>query len=78
VRGYAGSLFTLLAVPVGVFTAARLGEFAADETGRRSTLLFAQPLSRPRAVAAEATAAAGRAVLLASVAAVAAWAGTAT
>ena len=32
--GYAGTLFALLAVPVGVFTAVRIATFAADESGR--------------------------------------------
>src|SRR5262249_6142967 len=42
IEGYAGTLFALLAVPVGVFTAVRLAAFATDETARRLTLLNAR------------------------------------
>ena len=76
-QGYAGTLFALLAVPVGVFTAVRLAAFAADETGRRLTLLYAQPLTRRTVAGAEAAVAAGGALVLALVAGAATWAGTA-
>jgi ABC-2 type transport system permease protein len=77
VQGYAGTLFALLAVPLGVFAAARVAAFAGDETGRRLTLLYAQPRSRHAVAGAEAAASAGGAVVLAVVAGAAAWAGTA-
>jgi ABC-2 type transport system permease protein len=78
VEGYAGTLFALLAVPVGLFTAVRIGAFADDEAGRRLTPLFAQPVTRPRLAGAEAAATAGAAALLTLVAAAATWVGTAT
>ncbi|SCG54840.1 ABC-2 type transport system permease protein [Micromonospora echinaurantiaca] len=78
VRGYAASLFALLAVPVGAFAAVRLGAFAAAETGGRLTLLHAGLSGRTRLLAAEAvTTAAGVAVLV-TVAAVATWLGAVT
>jgi ABC-2 type transport system permease protein len=77
VEGYAGTLFALLAVPVGVFTAVRMGGFADDEAGRRLTLLFAQPVTRRRLAGAEAAATAAGAGLLILVAAAATWVGTA-
>jgi ABC-2 type transport system permease protein len=78
VEGYAGTLFVLLAVPVGVFTAVRLAGLAEDEAGRRLTLLYAQPVTRRALAGTEATATAGGAVVLAVVAGAATWAGTAT
>jgi ABC-2 type transport system permease protein len=75
VPGYAGTLFALLAVPVGVFTAVRIATFAADETGRRLTLLYAQPVTRRALAGVEAAATAGGAVALTLVAGVATWAG---
>ncbi|MDO3705073.1 hypothetical protein Q3W71_25730 [Micromonospora sp. C28SCA-DRY-2] len=78
VRGYAATLFALLAIPVGAFAAVRLAAFAAAETGGRLTLLQAGPNSRTRLLAAEAmTTAAGVAVLV-TVAAVATWLGAVT
>lgn len=77
VEGYAATLFALLAVPVGVFVAGRLGTLAADETSRRLTLLLAAPVTRPRLLAAELVAATGAALVLVAVAAVAHWAGAA-
>jgi ABC-2 type transport system permease protein len=76
VQGYAATLFALLAVPVGVFTAVRIAAFAADETDRRLTLLYAGPVTRTRSAGAEAAAAAAGAVVLAVVAGVATWLGT--
>ncbi|SCL25271.1 ABC-2 type transport system permease protein [Micromonospora nigra] len=65
VRGYAATLFALLAVPVGIFAALRLADFGAAEADRRLTSLHAQPLRRGRLLAAEVVAAlAGAAVLL--------------
>lgn len=77
VRGYAGTLFALLAVAVGVFAAVRIATFAADETGGRLMLLCAQPLTRRRLAGAEVAATAGGAVALVVVAGAAAWVGTA-
>jgi ABC-2 type transport system permease protein len=76
VDGYAGTLFALLAVPVGVFTAIRLAAFAADDEGRRSVLLHALPISRPRLAGAEAAVTAAGATVLAATAGVAVWVGS--
>ena len=78
VSGYAATLFALLAVPVGVFTATRLAALAADETAGRLTLLYAQPLTRLRLLAAEAGTTLAGAVALAAAAGVSAWLGTVT
>jgi ABC-2 type transport system permease protein len=77
VKGYAGTLLTLLAVPVGVFAAVRMGTLAADETGRRLTPLYAQPVTRRMVAGADAASAAGGSALLALVAATTLWLGTA-
>jgi len=77
VRGYAATLFALLAIPVGVFTAVRIAAFGVDETDRRLTLLYAGPVTRRRLAGAEIAATAGAALVLAVVAAVATWLGTA-
>jgi ABC-2 type transport system permease protein len=76
VRGYAATLFALLAIPVGVFTAVRIAAFGVDETDRRLTLLYAGPVTRRRWAGAEIAATAGAALFLAVVAAVATWLGT--
>jgi ABC-2 type transport system permease protein len=76
-QGYTATLFALLAIPVGIFTAVRLAEFAALETNRRLTLLAAQPLHRHRLLGAEIAATAGGAIALATVAGLATWLGVA-
>jgi len=77
VEGFTATLFALLALPVGGFTAVRMSAFVAAETGRHLTLLSAQPVSRLRLLAAEVAASTGGAVALVSLAGVAAWAGIA-
>jgi ABC-2 type transport system permease protein len=77
VRGYAATLFALLAVPVGGFAAVRIGAFAAAEADRRLTLLAALPVSRTRLLGAELAVVTGAAVLLTAAAGVAAWLGVA-
>ncbi|MFD3675477.1 hypothetical protein [Streptomyces sp. NPDC058613] len=76
VRGYAATLFALLAVPAGAFAAVRIAALAADETGRRLPLLYAQPLSRARMLSGEITVAVGGVIALTSVAGLATWTGT--
>ncbi|MBX9427466.1 MULTISPECIES: ABC transporter permease [Streptomyces] len=76
VQGYTATLFALLAVPAGTFAAVRLATLAADETGRRLTLLFAQPLTRTRVLTAEITAALGGVIVLTTIAGLATWSGT--
>ncbi|MFI8515843.1 ABC transporter permease [Streptomyces sp. NPDC085460] len=75
VEGYVAALFALLAVPVGAFVSVRLADLAQDESSRRLTLLLAQPVTRVRLLAAEATTAIGGAVVLTTVAGLATWAG---
>jgi ABC-2 type transport system permease protein len=76
VEGYVGTLYALLAVPIGVFMAVRIAALAADETDRRLTLLYANPVTRSGLAGAEVAAAAAGGVLLAAVAGVATWTGT--
>jgi ABC-2 type transport system permease protein len=75
VRGYTATLFALLAVPVGVFAAERLGAFATAEADRRLVLLAAQPISRVRLLAAEAAVVTSATVLLTTAAGAATWLG---
>ena len=77
VEGYAATLFALLAIPVGVFTAVRIAASATAETDRLLTLLYAGPVTRRASAGAEVLAAAGGAVVLTLVAGLATWAGTA-
>ncbi|MCY0949080.1 ABC transporter permease [Streptomyces sp. H27-S2] len=76
VQGYAATLFALLAVPAGAFVAVRLATLAADESGGRLTLLFAQPLTRARLLIGEIAAALGGVILITTVAGLATWTGT--
>ncbi|HXV93057.1 MAG TPA: polyketide antibiotic transporter, partial [Pseudonocardia sp.] len=75
VEGFAGTLFSLLAIPVGVFAAVRIAATAADEADRRLTLLYAQPLTRLRLLGAEVAATAAGALVLVVAAGLALWAG---
>ena len=54
VEGYAATLFALLAIPVGGFTAVRIAALAHAETARRLDLLLAAPITRRRLLGAEA------------------------
>ncbi|MEN8656145.1 hypothetical protein ABCR94_37640 [Streptomyces sp. 21So2-11] len=76
VKGYAATLFALLAVPAGAFAAARLATLAADESDRRLTLLFAQPLNRAKLLIGEIAAALGGVIVITTVAGLATWSGT--
>jgi ABC-2 type transport system permease protein len=76
-RGYAATLFTVLAVPLGAFCASRISASAADEGAGRLTLLYSRPVGRSRWLVVEAAVTAAGAVLLATVAGLAVWAGTA-
>ncbi|MEU4773871.1 hypothetical protein [Micromonospora sp. NPDC023644] len=75
VRGYAATLFALLAVPVGAFTAVRIAAFAAAETDGRLTLLHAGTVPRARLLIAEVGTTAVGAAVLVTVAGVATWLG---
>ncbi|MEU4370847.1 hypothetical protein [Micromonospora chersina] len=77
VRGYAATLFALLAIPIGAFATARLAAFAGAENTGRLTLLHAGPVTRARLLAAEVATTVAGAAALAVVAAVATWIGAA-
>jgi ABC-2 type transport system permease protein len=75
VQGYVAALFSLLAIPIGAFAAARMSAAAADESAGRLALLFSLPVARARWAATEAVAAALGCVVLAVVAGLTTWAG---
>ena len=77
VEGYAASLFSLLAVPIGAFAAGQIAATAHDEAGGRLALLFSLPVARTRWAAVEAAMVALGCLVLAAVAGLATWAGTA-
>jgi len=73
--GFAAAMFSLLAIPVGLYATTRLAAMAADEKEHRWTALYAAPVSRTRLVGSEiAVTAVGVLVLLAT-AALAVWIG---
>jgi ABC-2 type transport system permease protein len=78
VAGFVATLFAILAMPVGGFTAVRLGAFVAAETDGRLVPLAAQPIGRTRLLAAEIIATAAAAAALVTVAGLATWAGVLT
>jgi ABC-2 type transport system permease protein len=71
----AAALFSLLAVPTGLYAAMRLAAMVADEKAGRWTLLFAEPISRVRLVSTEIMVTVGGVVALHCSAAVAFWSG---
>jgi ABC-2 type transport system permease protein len=75
VQGYAASLFSLLAVPVGAYAAGRVAAVAADEAASRLTLLYSRPVGRVRWVAWETAVVAVGTAVVAATAGVATWAG---
>jgi ABC-2 type transport system permease protein len=75
VKVFAAALFSLLAVPTGLYAAMRLAAMVADEKAGRWTLLFAQPISRVRLVSTEIMVTVGGVVALHCSAAVAVWSG---
>jgi ABC-2 type transport system permease protein len=78
VEGYVASLFSLVAIPVGLFAASRVAADEADEEARRFTLLFAAPVARTRWATLQAGVVGVACVLLAVVAGLATWVGTST
>jgi ABC-2 type transport system permease protein len=76
VEGYVAALFTLLAVPAGMFTAVQIAADAEDETGGRFTLLFTRPVSRSRWAWIRTGVVASACVILVLTAGAATWAGT--
>lgn len=77
VEGYVSALFSLLAVPVGAFAASRVAHAAVDEQAGRLTPLLSLPVSRVRWAATEAVVVTVGTIVLAAVAGLATWAGTA-
>jgi ABC-2 type transport system permease protein len=77
VPGYAAAMFSLLAIPAGLYATSRISAVATDETSRRLVLLVAQPISRLHLACTELAVAAGGVVTLLTTAALAFWAGTA-
>ncbi|MEU7919324.1 ABC transporter permease [Micromonospora zamorensis] len=75
VEGFTATLFALLALPVGGFTAVRMSAFVTAETSHHLTLLSAQPVTRLRLLTAELAASTGGAVALVTVAGLAVWTG---
>jgi ABC-2 type transport system permease protein len=75
VEGYAASLFTLLALPLGLFAAGRLAADAGDEEAGRLTLPLAAPVPRTRWLALHAAVATVECALLAVTAGAAVWLG---
>ena len=71
----AAALFSLLAVPTGLYAAMRLAAMVADEKAGRWTLLFAEPISRVRLVSTEIMVTVSGVVALHCSAAVAFWSG---
>jgi ABC-2 type transport system permease protein len=76
-NGFAAALFTLLAIPTGLYGATRLAALVADEKARRSTSLFAAPVSRIRLATTEVGVTTLGVVVLHALAALAIWAGAA-
>ncbi len=77
VDGFAAALFSLLAVPTGLYAATRLAAMVADERASRWTPLFAAPKSRTRLVCSEVAVTMAGVVGLHVAAALAMWTGTA-
>jgi ABC-2 type transport system permease protein len=75
VKVVAAALFSLLAVPTGLYAAMRLAAMVADEKAGRWTFLFAQPISRVRLLSTEIVVTVGGVVALHCSAAVAVWSG---
>lgn len=75
VTGFAATLFALLAIPAGLYGAARIAATAADETSRRTVLLFGLPVSRTHLAGADTLVATAATLLLLSAAGLAMWAG---
>ncbi|AXB44464.1 ABC transporter permease [Amycolatopsis albispora] len=75
--GFAAAMFSLLAIPAGMYAAVRIGSFAEDETSRRAVLLFGLPFSRIRLLGSELVVVAAGTLVLVAGAGAALWAGAA-
>jgi ABC-2 type transport system permease protein len=76
-NGFAAALFSVLAIPTGLYAATRLAAMVADEKGRRWTPVFAAPVSRIHLAVIEIGMATVGVVVLHATAALAIWAGAA-
>lgn len=76
VQGYVASLFSLLAVPLGLFATSRIASDADDEEARRLGAVLALPVPRGRWVLVHAAVALAACVVLALAAGIATWVGT--
>ena len=74
-NGFAAALFSLLAIPTGLFATTRFAAMVADERARRWTPVFATDVSRIRLACNELTVITIGVVLLHLVAALTIWAG---
>jgi ABC-2 type transport system permease protein len=74
-NGFAAALFSLLAIPTGLYGATRLAAMVADERARRQTALFATPTSRTRLLSTEIGVTSAGVLFLHVVAALAIWSG---
>jgi len=73
--GFAAALFSLLAIPTGLYATTRLATMVADEGARRWTPLFAAPVSRNRLAYTEIAVTTVGVVVLHVVAGLAMWMG---
>jgi ABC-2 type transport system permease protein len=73
--GFAAALFSLLAIPTGLYCATRLGAFVRDEQARRWTTVLASAVPRAHLLQSEILLAAGGLVVLHATAATAMWIG---
>lgn len=72
---FAATMFSLLAIPTGVYAAVRTGAFAEDETTRRAALLFSLPFSRRKLLASDLAVTTAGTLLLGAGAGLAMWIG---
>jgi ABC-2 type transport system permease protein len=76
-NGFAAALFSLLAIPTGLYAATRLAALVADEKARRWTPVFATDISRIRLASTEIAVTTAAMLLLHLIAGVAIWTGAA-
>lgn len=75
-NGFAAALFSLLAIPTGLYAATRLAGMVADEKARRWTPLFTAPVSRMRLACTEIAVTTAGVLALHAVAGLAMWTGS--
>ncbi len=77
VPGYLASLFTILAIPLGLYAASRVGAEWVDEESRVLTLMYATPVTRERAFLHQVIAGVSGVAVLSAGAGLASWVGAA-